>query len=338
MIRRSEALAELPVVALTAGAMPAQELSAQEAGMNAFVSKPFEVGEIVAVIRSLTAPDDAGSPTRALAPSAGAEPEPERATAARNAGAPAAALSGAESSAAADLPGLAIGQALALWKDPEVYRRYLRKLAAEHGDTAARLAVAEPEQARRVAHRLKGAAGNLGLLEVAARCAEIERLAAAEADDDALAAATTALAVAFETALASIARYAPEPVAEVAPETKTEPGGAPRAAATGALEQTRAAESADREMAAAAAPADGAIAAHAGERSAIAPLLQEAFRAFADFDPIGAEPAVAQLAHHLPPVELAALTQAVADLSASDGLEALRALAETLGIELEERP
>ncbi|NBC47623.1 MAG: response regulator [Gammaproteobacteria bacterium] len=40
-IRCSAALAALPVVALTAGAMPAQAERAQAAGMDAFVSKPF---------------------------------------------------------------------------------------------------------------------------------------------------------------------------------------------------------------------------------------------------------------------------------------------------------
>ncbi|WP_157272210.1 hybrid sensor histidine kinase/response regulator, partial [Azohydromonas aeria] len=52
-IRRDPALARLPVVALSAGALPAQREAATAAGMDGFIAKPFEVDAAVALILAL---------------------------------------------------------------------------------------------------------------------------------------------------------------------------------------------------------------------------------------------------------------------------------------------
>jgi PAS domain S-box-containing protein len=61
-IRRLPGLAGLPVIALTAGAFSAQRQAALDAGVNHFISKPFDVAATVALIRQATsapAPVDA---------------------------------------------------------------------------------------------------------------------------------------------------------------------------------------------------------------------------------------------------------------------------------------
>jgi CheY-like chemotaxis protein len=93
-IRSSPAIARLPVVALTAGAMRAQEAAAEAAGMDAFLSKPFDVDKAVDVILRLV--------------HAAAGPVHERAAAAPRL--PSAAAP-SDAAGAADLPGLAVGRA-----------------------------------------------------------------------------------------------------------------------------------------------------------------------------------------------------------------------------------
>jgi PAS domain S-box-containing protein len=280
-IRRSPGLCGLPVVALTAGAMPAQEITAKAAGMDAFLSKPFDVDKAVAVILALA---------RGEAPAAAtADPPP--------------AVGPADAVADADLPGLDVGRGLALWHDAEVYRRYLRKAARDYADAPARIRSGTPDAARRLAHQLKGAAANLGLDAVAACAAELERLGADAGAGERIDTAAAALQSALDTALASIRRYAPEPPA---------PAAAPAASA------------------AAADPAP--------DPACIAPLLRAALEAFAGFDPIGAEPAVSALGPHLPDAALQPLREAIENLDATGGEAAVRALAETLGIDPEAAP
>ena len=200
-IREHEALAQLPVIALTAGAMREQEIAAQQAGMNGFLSKPFDVEAAVALILRLIP----GQPPHALAaPSSAAPSAPPLAAA--NAG--------------EDLPGLAVTQALKIWKDPEVYRRYLRKFAAEYSDVVTRMGATDPEETRRLAHKLKGAAGNLGLEAAAAGAARVEAVGAAP---EPLVTATTDLQAALDTALASIATYTAESVVDALPSQDQPP-------------------------------------------------------------------------------------------------------------------
>ena len=49
-IRHDLGLADLPVIALTAGAMESQRQQALAAGMNGFIAKPFRVKEMVATM------------------------------------------------------------------------------------------------------------------------------------------------------------------------------------------------------------------------------------------------------------------------------------------------
>ncbi|VEB41258.1 Sensory/regulatory protein RpfC [Chromobacterium violaceum] len=145
-IRATPALAHLPVVALTAGAFQAQQDAAREAGMSDYIAKPFDVEIAIGQLRRLAG--------RQSAAPAGSGP--------------------IQAAAPADLPGLAISRGLQIWRDPEVYRQYLRKFARDYGDCASTMRLAGKVVAQALAHKLRGAAGNLALDEVSSRAADVE--------------------------------------------------------------------------------------------------------------------------------------------------------------------
>lgn len=115
-------------------------------------------------------------------------------------------------------PGIAIDQWLGLWKDPDLYQRYLRRFARDYADSVRSIAAAEPDQAHALIHKLKGTAGTLGLIEVAARATDWEQQVALGQR-----ASLGPLQEALDTALVSVARYAPEePVTLEAPTRSAE--------------------------------------------------------------------------------------------------------------------
>ncbi len=178
----------LPVVALTAGAFKAQQDAAREAGMTAFVSKPFNVEELIATIQHWT--------------HCPVEPAQENTTAAEP--------SNLEPPPVADFPGIAVAQGVALWGDVAVYQQYLRKFASVYSDCAARLSTAcdakDFETISALLHKIKGTAGNLALLDIARCAADAESIELTNLSKDALAPLVSAL----ETAFASIALFAAE--------------------------------------------------------------------------------------------------------------------------------
>ncbi|MCK7582801.1 MAG: response regulator [Chromatiales bacterium] len=278
LIRETPAIPRLPIVALTADTVGDQQSAALEAGMDAFLSKPFDVAEAIALILSLA--KSPAAENRATDPPADAAHETGHA---------------APVVPPTDLPGLAIDQGLRLWRDPDRYRQYLRRFAHDYADSALTIAGADPEAARQLAHKLKGTAGSMSLPEVAAQAGVLETQLMAG-----LEISVQPLQDALTTALESIARYAPDTAAlgappEVWPETSVEP------------------------------PHDQ-----------IAPQLREALSAFKRFDPPAAGPALDALAAHLSAERLAPLRQAVEEFDAGAGMAAVRALAETLSIRLDD--
>ncbi len=299
LIRRTPEIARLPVVALTADAQQNREAAALGAGMSAFLSKPFEVPEAVALIRHLTGHDTDRAQGQApvvdhRGPPGTVSPNGHVSDCDRY----------ADGHPDQGLPGIALERGLALWSNGGAYRRYLRRFAHAYADSAAVIATAEPAAAHQLAHKLKGTAGNLGLMEVATRAAALEQhLAqganAATAETNTVVAA---LQEALDTALDSIARYAPE-------------------ASTALAEQPQE-------------PVAGIGSAQA--RAQLAPLLQQAFAACERFDPMAAGPALEALSTHLPAARLAPLRQAIDLFDAPGGAALVRALANELNIRLEE--
>ena len=184
-IRAMPGLADLPVVALTAGAFKIQQDEAREAGMNAFVAKPFAVDELIAVIQRLVGPRQAAAPLVAAGPAPRAGGGAER---------------------------IAFDEAAKVWRDLDVYRRFLAKFARDNADSMAQLRrlleQGHAKQAGAVLHKLKGSAGNLALPELARTAGSLERRLLE--GGDALAELAT-LEQAFSRACEAIAAYTAEP-------------------------------------------------------------------------------------------------------------------------------
>ena len=184
-LRRIPALAQLPVIAMTANAMGKDRDACLEAGMNDYVSKPFELAELVATIE------------RNVARSRGARP-------------PAAAVSSPvpAAPAAADFEG-----ALArLGGDANLYRLVYESFRVDAqamvDGLAGQLAAGQRAEAQRALHTLKGLAATLGADALAAE-AELAEAAlegpAAQGDGsvvDAVRAALPAALAALDEALA----------------------------------------------------------------------------------------------------------------------------------------
>ncbi|WP_156901805.1 hybrid sensor histidine kinase/response regulator [Azohydromonas australica] len=186
-IRRSPALAGLPVVALTAGAFQSEKEAARATGMDDFISKPINVAMAVEVILRLTrrpnGPGRAGAPgtPRATVPAGGA------------------------GDAETDFPGLDRSRGAQIWNDPVLYARCLRLFEQEYADCIRTLGMADAGAAAALAHKLKGAAATLALDRVATAAGAVEQgLLAGELPLHALARLESALAVTLD----SIRRYA----------------------------------------------------------------------------------------------------------------------------------
>ncbi|QLC74357.1 PAS domain S-box protein [Pseudomonas sp. LPB0260] len=67
-LRRHYTREQLPIIAMTANAMPADRAAALDAGMNEHVGKPFELATLVAVIRQLSGRGADAAPAPAVAP------------------------------------------------------------------------------------------------------------------------------------------------------------------------------------------------------------------------------------------------------------------------------
>ncbi|WP_162125839.1 PAS domain-containing hybrid sensor histidine kinase/response regulator [Pseudoxanthomonas wuyuanensis] len=188
-IRQIPAMAALPVVALTAGAFKRQQDAALEAGMDAFVAKPFEVDELVEVIVRLTP----ARPQQAvpLEPLAG---EAQDALAAVDEG--------------ADPQLLDVQRGLAYWREEAPYRKYLAQFGRNYEHAAQEiseyLSRGEPDAAASYVHKMRGAAGSLALPTVAFISAEIETALHGSGDVSDL---LSSLQLALRETLADIAGY-----------------------------------------------------------------------------------------------------------------------------------
>ncbi|MBT3067437.1 PAS domain-containing protein [Rhodoferax sp. U11-2br] len=198
-IRRIPALSELPIVALTAGAFRDQQELAHEAGMTSFISKPFDVDTAVALIVKLTGHvvTPAAQATTDARPSPDVSPE--------------------------ELPGIALSRGLEIWRDIATYQRFLRLFASKYADVVAQLASLDNTQGAALLHKLKGAAANMALLDVATSAAELEaavRVGASRSDG------LTKLQAAMDSVLVSIALFAPDEVGFAARDVRPEDAGA----------------------------------------------------------------------------------------------------------------
>jgi two-component system sensor histidine kinase/response regulator len=154
-IRHDLGLATLPIIALTAGALISERNRAHQAGMNDFITKPFDVDLMVQCIRRHV---DLSETTATPTPCAPRSPD---------------------TPLQADIPGIDMRQAaLRLGGDQALFTSLLARLEREFSDTAPRvrllLAETDREGAARLLHTLRGAAGNIAAIEVATLATEAE--------------------------------------------------------------------------------------------------------------------------------------------------------------------
>ena len=168
-IRSQSRFSELPVIAMTAGAMAGDREKCLRAGMNDHITKPIDVARMFSTIsRWVTTDQPAGADAvlREVRTGSGDEPLPE--------------LAGIDTRA-----GLARAQGNRM-----LYRRLLGKFREGQGRfveefrEVARLG--DSEAATRLAHTLKGVSGNVGATDVQAAAAALEKAIAGGATQGAV--------------------------------------------------------------------------------------------------------------------------------------------------------
>ncbi|WP_224981395.1 PAS domain S-box protein [Geomonas agri] len=153
-MRLDPALERLPIIAMTASALPGERLLCREAGMNDQVDKPINVPGLFATLRRWvgTLPGEAESP----------EPEP---------------LPAGEE-LPDHVPGLELLRAKARIKDGRLLKKLLVTFHRDNLELVPRIAAAagvgDLKEARRLIHTVKGSAGNLGAIWLSSAAASLE--------------------------------------------------------------------------------------------------------------------------------------------------------------------
>lgn len=195
-LRMTPQFADLPIVALTAGAFKSQQDDAHAAGMTHFISKPFDVPSMIALIQRLCQ-------------------QPVK-------------VPGSELSSAASLPGVLlangavvdgvdvidvavmdVAQGLEIWMDKPSYLDYLRRFVTLYSNAVAvmrdSLAHGDRPAATALAHKLAGVAANLALPDTRRLAGEASQVLRSELDPTRVLAQ---LGAALVMAVAAIERFA----------------------------------------------------------------------------------------------------------------------------------
>ncbi len=151
-IRRTQRLSSLPILALSAGALREQREAAMAAGMDGFISKPFDPEELVTRLQDFT---PGGRRT-----SFGAHPAQQKP---------------ARSAAPALLD---VARGIVNWRDAATFRSYLEKFVDSHAAdperAAALIEAGDAVAAARIVHKLAGSAGTMALTALAREAAALE--------------------------------------------------------------------------------------------------------------------------------------------------------------------
>jgi HPt (histidine-containing phosphotransfer) domain-containing protein len=243
------------------------------AGMNHFLSKPFEVETMVSTLLNLTGHTDhvKETPMNTMPPTRARVGVPR--------------------------PAMDVERALAIWKDAEVYRKFLRKFARDYGPCVGEMRASASAAAKARAHKLRGAAGSL-VLDGIAHAAQVLEHCLGSASNPQAAYAT--LQQELDVALAQIQAYA---------------GAEPQLAPS----------------------AQGPAVPHLAptERDRLRQLLQRALQRLDDDTPAAVEPVLAELADVLPHAALAPLRSALENYAFDAGKRAVHTLATQHQLQLE---
>ena len=208
ILRRTDALRALPIVAMTANAMQADRQRCRDAGMVDFISKPIDPDAMWAVLLRWLKPRQGVAPGPRPAASAGDSADTDAATLA----------------ALAQLPGFdaAAGLRRLMGRQP-LYLSLLRRFVDSYGSglqpLQAALATGDRAGAERFAHSLRGVSANIGCLQLPERAQALEQALRTGAPATTLAPLMDALAHALQqqteglaARLAAPARVASQPV------------------------------------------------------------------------------------------------------------------------------
>ncbi|MDP2180010.1 PAS domain-containing protein [Methylicorpusculum sp.] len=158
-IRQDERLQQLPVIALTAGAFESLKDAAFEAGMNDFLTKPFNVEQLISIIQRHT-----GCYTEAPESRPELHDQPI-------------------STENLAFPGIDVDTGLVQWGSEAVFLTYLNKFVERYADSGREISQYADQNdyaaAKALAHKLKGVSGNLSLPVVMAQAQEVDAMLAA---------------------------------------------------------------------------------------------------------------------------------------------------------------
>ena len=164
-IRSDPRFASFPIIAMTAHATIEERQKCLEAGMNGHVSKPIDPSALFETLERFVSPTVKG---RAVPPQ---EPAPAAV---------------AEADALPEVAGLNTAEGLMrVAGNKKLYRKLLRQFSNTEADAAQRIASALAENdralAERLAHTVKGVAGNIGAAAVQNAAANLEKAIAGSA-------------------------------------------------------------------------------------------------------------------------------------------------------------
>ena len=158
-IRKQDRFRDLPVIAMTANAMVGDREQALQSGMNAHIAKPLIVADMFATMaRWIQLENRPSSNAPAAAPVS---------------------TSASASSTFAPIEGIDVRRGLQVCAgNSALYRRILKKFLLANRNFEQQfhsaLNAEDPESARRLAHTLKGVAGNIGAESIASAAQELE--------------------------------------------------------------------------------------------------------------------------------------------------------------------
>jgi signal transduction histidine kinase/CheY-like chemotaxis protein len=206
IIRQELGMRDLPIVAMTANVMGSDREACLNAGMNEHIGKPFELQQLIGILRQLTGAH--AQPHQTQEATAAATTQPTQ-------GPPSPAMDAARR-VGVDLP-----EALRrIGGNQDLYRRildtFVRDLAVMPQQLTDHIRAMDVELARRLLHTLKGLASTLGAAELSTQAAQFEKQMTPDAGKDALDKTTQLACLAMDAALAGLRELLhalqPEPV------------------------------------------------------------------------------------------------------------------------------
>jgi len=164
LIRQNPALDQIPIIAMTANAMLGDKEKAQAAGMNDHIAKPINVLDMFHTLAHWVSPKNGGAPVAGAFHLAGTQ----------------------DHVSLPDMPGIDMVRGMAtMVGNVRLYRHMLTRFHQEYEHFADQfvesLGSSDAEAALRLAHTLKGSAGNIGALRVQGCATALEHACATRA-------------------------------------------------------------------------------------------------------------------------------------------------------------